>query len=89
MLTVASQIFSLCPSLRPFLRTFSASKMAHTRSARANLSHVERTAHEPRDKSLRHVTLDEVTAINDTIRTFKFTIKEPTGINVPTHHTQT
>jgi len=52
------------------------------RSAKASLSHEERTATEPRNQGLHRVILDEVTTVNSTIRTLKFAIREPTGINV-------
>ncbi|KAF2703976.1 hypothetical protein K504DRAFT_391407 [Pleomassaria siparia CBS 279.74] len=49
--------------------------------AKVNLSHEERTASEPRATGLQRIILDEVTTVNDTIRTFRFVIPNPTGIN--------
>lgn len=56
--------------------------MAQTRSAKASLSHEERTATDPREQSLHPVILDKVSAVNDRIKTYRFTIKDSNGINV-------
>ncbi|KAI1098538.1 hypothetical protein F4804DRAFT_338113 [Jackrogersella minutella] len=45
--------------------------------AAAKTDHLERTAAEPRDKSLHTVTLAEVTEINDQIRLFRLELAEP------------
>jgi hypothetical protein len=56
----------------------------HTKSAKANLSHEERTADEPRDNGLHPVILEKITPVNDQIKTYKFKIQDPKGINVAT-----
>ncbi|KAL7625599.1 hypothetical protein AAE478_004819 [Parahypoxylon ruwenzoriense] len=45
--------------------------------AAAKLSHLERTATEPRDKSLHTVTLAEINEINDQIRLFRLELSTP------------
>ncbi|KAI1371489.1 hypothetical protein F4677DRAFT_307668 [Hypoxylon crocopeplum] len=45
--------------------------------AMAGPSHLERTAAEPRDKSLHTVTLSEVKEVNDQIRTFRLELSAP------------
>jgi hypothetical protein len=56
--------------------------MVQTRSAKAALSHEERTATEPRDDGLHAVTIDEITPVNDRIKKFKLSIKDRKTINV-------
>jgi len=56
--------------------------MAQIRSAKASLSHEERTATEPRDSGLHTVILDKITRVNDRIRTFKLATKDSGGISV-------
>ncbi|KAF2643100.1 hypothetical protein P280DRAFT_243955 [Massarina eburnea CBS 473.64] len=55
--------------------------MVQTRSAKARLSHEERTASEPRDASLCPVIIEKVVAINDRIRTYRFNIKDSERLN--------
>lgn len=69
-------------SLNPVNRAKSSLRMFQTQSAKANLSHEERTATEPRDKDLHSVILDKVKQVNDYIRTFMFTIPDKKGIKV-------
>lgn len=52
-----------------------------TRSAKAILSHQERTANEPRAKDPHTATLARVTPVNDRIRRFRFHIKDKNGFN--------
>jgi hypothetical protein len=56
--------------------------MPKTRSAKAILSHQERTATEPRDKDLYTATVAKVTPVNDRIKRFRFNIKDKNGFNV-------
>ncbi|KAI1414242.1 hypothetical protein F5Y13DRAFT_18646 [Hypoxylon sp. FL1857] len=45
--------------------------------AEAKLDHLERTAAEPRDKSLHTVTLAEITQVNDQVRLFRLELSAP------------
>ncbi|KAK5662950.1 hypothetical protein OQA88_6362 [Cercophora sp. LCS_1] len=45
-------------------------------------THIERTAHEPRDLSLHQTTITRITQINPTIRLFRLSITSPKGIKV-------
>lgn len=56
--------------------------MVQTRSAKAALSHEERTAAEPRDESLHPVVVDRITTVNDRIRRLRLSIKDRKTINV-------
>lgn len=56
--------------------------MPQTRSAKAILSHQERTAHEPRENDVHAATLARVTPVNDRIKRFTFHIKDKNGFNV-------
>ncbi len=58
------------------------SSMPQARSAKAILSHQERTATEPRENDLHTATVAKVTPVNDRIKRFKFEIKEKDGFNV-------
>lgn len=60
--------------------------MTQTPSSKTNLSHEERTATEPRATGLHSVILKEITKINGRIQTYRFTIKDKGGINVPLPH---
>ncbi|KAH6877763.1 hypothetical protein J4E90_009327 [Alternaria incomplexa] len=55
--------------------------MPQARSAKAILSHQERTATEPRENDLHTATVAKVTPVNDRIKRFKFEIKEKDGFN--------
>ncbi|KAF2867095.1 hypothetical protein BDV95DRAFT_503427 [Massariosphaeria phaeospora] len=55
--------------------------MASARLAKAMKSHEERTATEPRDKSLHPVLLDTITPVNSRIKRYRFSIKDENGIN--------
>ncbi|CAO2657768.1 Nn.00g038940.m01.CDS01 [Neocucurbitaria sp. VM-36] len=55
--------------------------MPQTRSAKAILSHQERTATEHRDKDLHTAIVSKVTPVNDRIKTFRFDIKNKNGFN--------
>ncbi|EUC33135.1 hypothetical protein COCMIDRAFT_88797 [Bipolaris oryzae ATCC 44560] len=55
--------------------------MPQTRSAKAILSHQDRTANEPREKELHTATLTKVTPVNDRIKRFVFEIKDKNGFN--------
>jgi len=68
-------------SLPHFARSVSL-RMVQTRSAKASLSHEERTAAEPRDEGLHAVIIDQITAVNDRIKKFRFSIKDRKTINV-------
>lgn len=83
MLAALTRVFH--PRCNPFpvaVRAFSLKTMVQTRSAKASLSHEERTATEPRDNSLYPVILDRVTPVNDRIRTLRFSLKDRGSINV-------
>ncbi|ORY17413.1 hypothetical protein BCR34DRAFT_37384 [Clohesyomyces aquaticus] len=71
--TFTARLCILRPSLR---RTQCASMMVQNASTKANLSHEERTATEPRGDGLHVVRVDRVTAVNDNIRTFKLAIED-------------
>jgi hypothetical protein len=58
------------------------SSMPTTRSAKAILSHQERTASEPRDDHVHAATVSKVTDVNDRIKTFRFDICDKNGFNV-------
>ncbi|KAF2275858.1 uncharacterized protein EI97DRAFT_378367 [Westerdykella ornata] len=49
-------------------------------SAKASLSHEERTAAEPRDKGLHPVTIRDITPVNERIRLFKLSAVNARGI---------
>ncbi|KAF1947202.1 hypothetical protein EJ02DRAFT_449793 [Clathrospora elynae] len=55
--------------------------MPQTRSAKAILSHQERTATEPRDNDLHTAIVSKVTHVNNRIKTFRFDIKDKNGFN--------
>ncbi|KAF2131834.1 hypothetical protein P153DRAFT_285181 [Dothidotthia symphoricarpi CBS 119687] len=55
--------------------------MPQTRSAKAILSHQERTATEPREKDLHAATVDTITEVNNRIKTFRFALKDKNGFN--------
>jgi len=74
-------------SHRPYPKFFSPqrallSSMPQTRSAKAILSHQERTATEPRDKDLYTAVVSKIKPVNDRIKTFRFDIKDKNGFNV-------
>jgi hypothetical protein len=60
----------------------SLSSMPQTRSAKAMLSHQERTASEPREKDVHIATVAKVTPVNDRIKRLRFDIKDKNGFNV-------
>ena len=56
--------------------------MTRTRSAKALLSHQERTATEPRHADLHAAVVANVTPVNNLIKKFRFDIKDTNGFNV-------
>lgn len=56
--------------------------MPVTRSAKALLSHQERTASEPRETGMHAAVVAKITHVNDRIRRFRFDIKDKSGFNV-------
>ena len=56
--------------------------MTRTRSAKAILSHQERTATEPRHADLHAAVVATVTPVNNLIKKFRFDIKDTNGFNV-------
>ncbi|KAL6712643.1 hypothetical protein ACN47E_000520 [Coniothyrium glycines] len=50
-----------------------------TRSAKALLSHQERTAKEPRDDGFHTAIVSKILPVNDRIKRFQFEIKDPSG----------
>ena len=67
--------------LRPSPRSMQGS-MPQTRSAKAILSHQERTANEPRENDLHTATLAKVTPVNERIQRYRFDINDKNGFNV-------
>jgi hypothetical protein len=57
-------------------------RMVQTRSAKASLSHEERTATEPRDESLHAVTIDQIIPVNDRMKRFRLAVKDRKTLNV-------
>ncbi|KAF1841315.1 uncharacterized protein K460DRAFT_318122 [Cucurbitaria berberidis CBS 394.84] len=55
--------------------------MPQTRSAKAILSHQERTATEPREKELHTAIVSKITPVNDRIKTIRFDIGDKNGFN--------
>ena len=67
------------------MRRASLSGTAQARSAKATktaLSHLKRTATEPRENDIHTATVAEVTPVNDRIKTFRFNLKDPQGFHV-------
>jgi hypothetical protein len=62
--------------------SLSGTAKPQTRSAKATLSHQERTAAEPREKDIYTATVAKVTTVNDRIKKFRFDIKDTKGFNV-------
>jgi hypothetical protein len=58
------------------------SDTAQPRSAKATLSHQERTATEPRENDTYTATVARVTPVNDRIKTYQFHLKDGIGFNV-------
>ncbi|KAH7109061.1 hypothetical protein B0J11DRAFT_586667 [Dendryphion nanum] len=54
--------------------------MTQASSSKANLSHEERTATEPRASDLHPVILKEITKVNERIQTYRFVTKNKKGI---------
>lgn len=83
MSSLARRLLSHHPHSRPFTPPRSMlGSMPQARSAKAILSHQERTATEPRDNDLYTATLAKVTPVNDRIKRFKFEINDKNGFNV-------
>lgn len=62
-------------------RPFAMRRASTARSAKA-LSHLERTATEPREKDLHVATVAKITPVNDRIKLFRFDLKDTKGLNV-------
>lgn len=75
--TILRQTRSRLPLTVPLFST-----MTRTRSAKALLSHQERTATEPRHADLHAAVVSNVTSVNDQIKKFRFDIKDTAGFNV-------